>query len=64
MATLENTGRIAFGQFEVDLQSGELWKAGFRVRLQELPFKVLLALLSKPGQVVTRGELQAQVCGA
>ncbi len=63
MATLENTGRIAFGQFEVDLQSGELWKAGFRVRLQDLPFKVLLALLSKPGQVVTRGELQAQVWG-
>ena len=63
MATLENAARIAFGLFEVDLQSGEIWKAGFRVRLQGQPFKVLVALLAKPGQVVTRSELQMQVWG-
>ncbi len=63
MATTENPGRIAFGLFEVDLQSGEVWKSGFRVRLQGLPFKVLCALLAKPGQVVTRSELQLLVWG-
>ena len=63
MASVEKAGRIAFGQFEVDLLSGELWKAGFRVRLQEQPFKVLTALLARPGQVVTRSELQAHVWG-
>ncbi len=61
MASVGSAGRIAFGQFEVDLQSGELWRGGFRVRLQDQPFKVLTALLARPGQVVTRGELQAHV---
>ncbi len=63
MATSQNVVRIAFGQFEVDLLSGEIWKSGFRVRLQEQPFKVLTALLARPGQVVTRGELQLYVWG-
>jgi len=63
VATIENPGRIAFGLFEVDLKSGEVWKSGFRVRLQELPFKVLCALLAKPGEVVTRNELQMLVWG-
>ncbi len=60
---MENPGRIAFGVFEVDPQSGEIWKSGYRVRLQGLPFKVLCALLAKPGQVVSRSELQLQVWG-
>jgi len=61
---VEKVDRIAFGLFEVDVQAGELWKAGFRVRLQGQPFKVLVALLSKPGEVVTREELQLQVWGS
>ena len=63
MAATQNFVRIAFGQFEVDLLSGEIWKSGFRVRLQEQPFKVLTALLARPGQVVTRSELQLCVWG-
>jgi Tol biopolymer transport system component/DNA-binding winged helix-turn-helix (wHTH) protein len=59
----EKTGRIAFGLFEVDLQSGETWKSGHRVRLQDQPFRVLAALLARPGQVVTHTELQLQVWG-
>jgi Tol biopolymer transport system component/DNA-binding winged helix-turn-helix (wHTH) protein len=61
---LENVNRIAFGLFEVDLQAGELWKAGFRVRLAGQPFKVLITLLSRPGEVVTREELQAEIWGS
>jgi Tol biopolymer transport system component/DNA-binding winged helix-turn-helix (wHTH) protein len=60
---LEQVGRITFGLFEVDLQSGEIWKSGHRVRLQDQPFRVLVALLMKPGQVVTHSELHVQVWG-
>ncbi len=63
METLERVQRIAFGVFEVDLHTGELRKGGFRVRLAGQPFKVLLALLEKPGEVVTREELLTQVWG-
>ena len=61
MTTTEKLERIAFGIFEVDLQAGELWKAGFRVRLAGQPFKVLITLLERPGEVVSREELQAQI---
>jgi Tol biopolymer transport system component/DNA-binding winged helix-turn-helix (wHTH) protein len=55
--------RLTFGMYEVDLQSGELWKAGFRIKLQSQPFKVLATLLERPGQVVTREELQLKLWG-
>jgi Tol biopolymer transport system component/DNA-binding winged helix-turn-helix (wHTH) protein len=57
------TQRLTFGLYEVDLQSGELWKAGFRIKLQSQPFKVLAALLERPGQVVTREQLQQRLWG-
>jgi Tol biopolymer transport system component/DNA-binding winged helix-turn-helix (wHTH) protein len=49
---------IRFGVFEVDPRSGELRKAGYRIKLQEQPFKILMAVLEQPGKVVTREELQ------
>jgi Tol biopolymer transport system component/DNA-binding winged helix-turn-helix (wHTH) protein len=55
--------RLSFGLYEIDLQAGELWKAGFRIKLQGQPFKVLATLLEKPGQVVTREELQTRLWG-
>jgi Tol biopolymer transport system component/DNA-binding winged helix-turn-helix (wHTH) protein len=58
-----NNARLSFGLYEIDLQTGELWKAGFRIKLQGQPFKVLTTLLEKPGQVVTREELQARLWG-
>ncbi len=57
------SSRISFGLFELDVQTGELWKAGFPVRLQSQPFKVLVVLLDHAGQIVTRETLQAQVWG-
>ena len=47
-----------FWAFEVDVASGELRKDGIRVKLQEQPFQVLVALLERPQEVVTREELQ------
>ena len=49
---------VRFGVFEVDLDARELWKRGVRVRLQDQPFRVLEALLEKPGKIVTREELK------
>jgi len=49
---------LRFGVFEVDLDSGELRKSGSRIRLQEQPFKILMALLEHPGEVVTREQLR------
>ena len=50
-----------FGLYEVDAASGELRKNGAKVRLQEQPFQVLLALLERPGEVVTREDLRQKL---
>jgi TolB-like protein/DNA-binding winged helix-turn-helix (wHTH) protein/Tfp pilus assembly protein PilF len=50
-----------FGVFEVELRTGALRKDGARVRLQEQPFRILLALLRQPGAVVTREELRREL---
>lgn len=52
---------LRFGVFEVDQRSGELRKAGVRVALQEQPLRLLLHLLERAGDVVTRDELQRQL---
>jgi TolB-like protein/DNA-binding winged helix-turn-helix (wHTH) protein/tetratricopeptide (TPR) repeat protein len=53
--------KIRFGPFELDPKAGELRRGGRRVRLQEKPLKVLEALLTQPGEVVTREELRRQL---
>ncbi|WP_158821583.1 winged helix-turn-helix domain-containing protein [Granulicella sp. S156] len=63
MQTPVANSRLTFGLYEVDLQAGELWKAGFRIKLQGQPFKVLTALIERPGQVVSREELQLRLWG-
>jgi Tol biopolymer transport system component/DNA-binding winged helix-turn-helix (wHTH) protein len=63
MTSQVSNTRLSFGLYEIDLQTGELWKAGFRIKLQGQPFKVLTTLLEKPGQIVTREELQSRLWG-
>jgi len=60
---VESLFRVSFGLFEADLQSGELWKAGRRIKIQSQPFKVLSILLERPGEIVTREELQLRLWG-
>jgi Tol biopolymer transport system component/DNA-binding winged helix-turn-helix (wHTH) protein len=62
-STVESPSRVLFGLFEADLQSGELWKAGKRIKIQSQPFKVLSVLLEHPGEVVSREDLQLRVWG-
>jgi len=47
--------------FEADLKARELRKDGRRLRLQEQPFSVLAALIGRPGTIVTREELRAEL---
>jgi TolB-like protein/DNA-binding winged helix-turn-helix (wHTH) protein len=49
---------VRFGVFEADLRAGELRRNGVRVRLQDLPFRALKLLLSRPGGVITRHEFR------
>ncbi len=49
---------IRFGVFEVDLCAGELKKRGTKIRLQGQPFLLLVTLLRKRGEIVTREELR------
>ncbi len=53
--------RLSFGPFEADLYSGELLKHGNKVRLQAQPFQLLVMLLERPGELVTREEICAKL---
>ena len=53
--------RVRFGDFEVDLDSCELRRRGVRLKVQVQPFQVLRALLERPGQLLTREELQKKI---
>jgi len=61
MEPLRPTSVVRFGTYEVSLQSGEVRKAGLRIRVQQQPMKLLEILLERPGEVVTREELRSRV---
>ncbi len=61
MEPLRNNPIVRFGVFEVSFQSGEVRKAGMRIKVQQQPLKLLESLLKRPGEVVTREELRSQV---
>jgi Tol biopolymer transport system component/DNA-binding winged helix-turn-helix (wHTH) protein len=52
---------VRFGPFEVSTDSGELRKNGTRLKLTGQAIQVLVTLLEKPGQIVTREELQQKL---
>jgi Tol biopolymer transport system component/DNA-binding winged helix-turn-helix (wHTH) protein len=56
-------GKIRFGVYELDRDAMELRKHGVPIRLQEQPFRVLAMLAVRPGEVITREELQEQIWG-
>jgi Tol biopolymer transport system component/DNA-binding winged helix-turn-helix (wHTH) protein len=55
------SGVVQFGTFEADFRAGELRRNGAKIRLQEQPLQVLALLLAKPGELVTREELQSKL---
>jgi TolB-like protein/DNA-binding winged helix-turn-helix (wHTH) protein/Flp pilus assembly protein TadD len=50
-----------FGVFEVDLASAAVRREGLQVRLRGKPFDILVALLERSGEVVTREELRQRL---
>ena len=52
---------VRFGVYAVDLRSGELRKNGLKLKLSGQPFQVLALLLERPGDVVTREEIQKRL---
>src|SRR5579862_3993817 len=61
MQSLRPNSVVRFATYEVSLQSGEMRKAGLRIRVQQQPMKLLAILLEHPGEVVTREELRSRV---
>jgi TolB-like protein/DNA-binding winged helix-turn-helix (wHTH) protein/Tfp pilus assembly protein PilF len=53
--------RLRFDGYELDVGAGELRKHGVRLRLRGQPLRILEILLERPGEVVTRSELQTQI---
>src|ERR1700737_400889 len=55
---------VQFGEFEVDLRAGELFRQGKKIKIQERPFQVLAILLEHAGEVVTRDEFRQRIWSA
>ncbi len=57
MPNSPTTQRYRFGVFEADAATGELRKQGIRIKVNVQPFQVLMLLLERPGEVLTREDL-------
>jgi Tol biopolymer transport system component/DNA-binding winged helix-turn-helix (wHTH) protein len=55
--------KIRFGVYELDRDAMELRKHGVVLRLQEQPFRVLAMLAERPGEIITREQLQEKIWG-
>src|ERR1044071_3928415 len=60
-AYLAEQSSIRFGEFELELRSGELRKDGSPVKLQPQPLKVLALVVANAGRLGTREEIQRAV---
>src|SRR5438445_1227486 len=59
---LLSSGRyVSFGPFRIDQQRQEVSRNGSRLKLQGKVYQILLTLLEKPGEVVTREELRMRL---
>ena len=53
--------RYCFGPFELDPVEGRLSRSGARIKLQDLPLRLLVLLVERPGEVVTREEVRRRL---
>src|SRR4030095_15802063 len=61
MDAATRSDRLRFGSFELHVRSRELQSGATCVRLQEQPFEILLMMLQRPGDVITRDELRERL---
>ena len=57
----ESQHKVRFGAFELDLRTAELRTNRQNLTLQGQPFQILIVLLERPGELVTRDELQRRL---
>jgi DNA-binding winged helix-turn-helix (wHTH) protein len=60
-AVLPTCRYLCFGDFQVDVQREELFKQGSRIHIPSKVYLVLLALIERPGEIVTREQLRARL---
>jgi len=53
--------RMHFGPFELNAHAGELYKCGLKLKLQGHPIQILAMLLERPGELITREEIQQKL---
>src|ERR1700733_9843211 len=61
MEPSRHTSVVRFGPFEVSFDSGEVRRAGLKIKVQQQPLKLLQILLERPGEVVSREHLRKQL---
>jgi cholera toxin transcriptional activator len=61
MTEIQPARRYRFGVFEADLNTGELRRKGIRIKLHSQPFQVLVMLLERPGELLTREEISREL---
>src|SRR5579864_4504554 len=54
-------GVVRFEPFELDARHAELRKHGVKLKLQDQPFQLLVRLLERPGELISREELRSQL---
>src|SRR5437879_5428553 len=52
---------VRFAVFDADLHTDELRKAGVKIKLYQQPFQILVLLVERPGELVTREELREKL---
>jgi cholera toxin transcriptional activator len=61
MTEIQPARRYRFGVFEADSTTGELRRKGVRIKLHSQPFQVLVMLLERPGDLLTREEISREL---
>ena len=61
--SVEGNGRLRFGDYELDSQSGGLFRNGWPVKIQPQPLRVLRVLVERHGEIVFREQLRARIWG-
>jgi DNA-binding winged helix-turn-helix (wHTH) protein/TolB-like protein len=59
--TSAKTARYRFGPFELDPEKGTLARNGIGVKIQDLPYRLLLMLVERAGEIVTREEVRQRL---
>jgi DNA-binding winged helix-turn-helix (wHTH) protein/TolB-like protein len=63
MGSVPAGGPVRFADFEIDANARELRRSGELIRLQDLPFRLLVALTDRPGELLTRADLRERLWG-